>query len=221
MKRFVISYIFITSAFAIYLHAQAVHQMQITDGKVVLHDGGEIHYDAYGSGTPLILVHGHTLDHRMWEQQIEAFSQYFRVIVPDMRGYGRSSRMYEGIKTTHVDDLCEFMDSLHIEKAHILGLSMGGFITADMVAMYPERMLSAIMASGSLRNMKGPSSPLDSVEIKKAEQTINDVKKRGVQAWKDEWIEKLIKGGGSNAESIRRSLTEQVNDWDAWQILHV
>lgn len=195
--------------------------MRADTGYINLSDGGELYYETYGKGTPVILVHGHTLDRRMWRPQIEALSKHFLVITPDMRGYGRSSRMYDGIKTTHVDDLIEFMDSLHIDKAHIVGLSMGGFITADMVCMYPERMISATMASGSLRNMKGPSSPMDSTEIAKQKAAIHEVLIKGITNWRNEWVDKLVKGGGSNAESIREALFEQVNDWDGYQLLHV
>ena len=55
------------------------------------------------------------------------------------------------------------MDSLQIDKAHIVGLSMGGFVAGDMVALHPERMLSCTMASGMIRNSPGPSEPMDSL----------------------------------------------------------
>lgn len=191
-----------------------------TCGYIPVKEGGKLFYETYGKGSPLILLHGHTLDRRMWKRQIEFLSPYYKVIVPDMRGYGRSSRLSEDLKTTHVDDIITLMDSLHIDKVHIIGLSMGGFVTADMLCMYPERMLSAVMASGSLRSKKGPSEPDDSLEIAETNKKISDVLSNGIDKTRAEWIDQLIKGGGSKAESIREELTSIINDWDGWSLTH-
>lgn len=67
----------------------------------------------------------------------------YHVIRYDLRGYGISSSQTEDYQFMHVEDLVTLMDSLHIKKAHIVGLSLGGFITADMLAYFPDRMLSA------------------------------------------------------------------------------
>lgn len=69
--------------------------------------------------------------------------QKYRVIRYDLRGYGISSSQTEDYQFTHAEDLVTLMDSLYIKKAHIVGLSLGGFITADMLAYFPDRMLSA------------------------------------------------------------------------------
>lgn len=195
-------------------------ELKKDSGYVAIAEGGRMYWEAYGEGTPLILVHGHTLDRRMWRQQIPVFAQHYRVITPDMRGYGKSSRQQDGMHVTHVDDLITLMDSLHIDKAHIVGLSMGGFITSEMLALHPERMITCTLASGNLRNRKGPSEPMDSVELAESAKGIQEVLRQGVDNWKKEWIEKLITGGGSNAESIREELTAMVGDWDAFQITH-
>lgn len=189
-------------------------------GYVPVTEDGKIYYESYGQGTPLILLHGHTLDRRMWRQQIEAFSPYYRVITPDMRGYGLSSKLREDLHTTHVDDIITLMDSLHIDRAHVVGLSMGGFIASDMVAMYPERMLSCVLSSGNLRNMKGPSSPLDAEERAKQKSKIDDAALKGITRAKQEWTEQLITGGGSYAEQMRDELTSIISDWDAFQLTH-
>lgn len=191
-----------------------------TSGYVPVKENGKIFYESYGQGTPLILLHGHTLDRRMWRKQIEAFTPYYNIIVPDMRGYGRSSKLSEDLKTTHADDIITLMDSLHIDKAHIVGLSMGGFVTADMLCMFPDRMLSAVMASGSLRNKKGPSEPDNSLEIAEMDKKINDVLAKGIDKAKAEWTDQLIKGGGSQAETIREELTAIITDWDGWSLTH-
>lgn len=189
-------------------------------GYVNISEGGRLYYEAYGKGEPVILVHGHSLDRRMWRTQIPALAKEYRVYTPDMRGYGRSSRQREDLHTTHVDDLIAFMDSLHIEKAHVIGLSMGGFISADMVAMYPERMLSCVMASGTLRSVKGPSEPVDSAEYANMETEIKKHLEIGIGKWRHDWINGLVVKGGSKSENIRAELTEIIEDWDAWQLVN-
>jgi len=216
MKRYLL--LLVLTIFSSYhVYAQEVCK---DSGYVALIENGYMYYEAYGEGEPLIFVHGHTLDRRMWKAQIMAFAKRYRVYTPDMRGYGRSSRLHENQHTTHVDDLITFMDSLHISKAHVIGLSMGGFITADMVAMYPERLLTCVMASGSLRSVKGPSEPIDSVELAESDAAIQKVLDTGIDRWRKDWIEKLIKGGGTKAETIRADLTQMVYDWDAFHLVH-
>lgn len=86
---------------------------------ITVSGGGKIYYEEYGKGTPLILLHGHSLDTRMWDEQFYDFAQGHRTIRLDFRGYGRSSEQREEFQHTHVDDVLTVMDSLKIEKAHI------------------------------------------------------------------------------------------------------
>jgi len=190
-------------------------------GYIPVSKGGEIYYESVGEGTPVILLHGHTLDLRMWDPQVKPLLDAgYRVIRPEMRGYGHSSKQEDGVQFTHLDDMMTVMDSLHIQKAHVVGLSMGSFVASEMVAMHPERLLTATLASGNIRNMPGPSTPFDSLELAKKDSVIAQNLAQGIEAWKDEWIEKLVTGGGSNREAIRKSVTQQVRDWDAWQLTH-
>ncbi|MBQ0057376.1 MAG: alpha/beta hydrolase [Bacteroidales bacterium] len=190
-------------------------------GFIPVSAGGQIYYEAEGEGQPLLLLHGHTLDLRMWDPQMKAFTDAgYRVIRPEMRGYGRSSKQGEGLQFTHLDDMMTVLDSLHLDRVHVVGLSMGSFVASEMVAMHPERLLTATLASGNIRKRPGPSAPIDSTEQAKLAAELEANREKGVEQWKRDWIEKLIAGGGSNAEAIRESLTRQVMEWDGWQILH-
>lgn len=182
--------------------------------------GGRIYYEERGKGAPLLLLHGHSLDRRMWDGQWRDFSKHYRVVRMDFRGYGRSSEQREDLQMTHADDVLTLMDSLHIQKAHVVGLSMGSFVTGDLLAMFPERLLSCVMASGGIRNSKGPSEPMDSAEAAKRDKEIAALKVKGVDKMKAEWTEQLISGGGSQRERMRPALTQMINDWTAWQPLH-
>lgn len=81
-----------------------------------------MYYEECGEGQPVILVHGHSLDHRMWDGQFADLARDYRVIRYDLRGYGLSSPQTEDFQFTHVEDLVALMDSLHIEKGARRGL---------------------------------------------------------------------------------------------------
>lgn len=189
-------------------------------GYVNVSGGGQLYYEESGRGEPVLLLHGHSLDRRMWDEQWRPLSKHFRVVRPDFRGYGRSSEQREDLPMTHVDDVLVLMDSLHIRKAHVVGLSMGAFVAGDMLAMYPERMLTCVMASGGIRNSKGPSEPMDSAESSKRDKEIAALKEKGVERMKKEWLEQLMSSGGSQRERMRRPLIRMIREWSAWQPLH-
>lgn len=194
---------------------------QVERGYIPVSEGGQIYYEAEGEGTPVVLLHGHTLDLRMWEPQMDSLRAHYRVIRPEMRGYGHSSKFHEGMHCTHLDDMITVFDSLHLDKFHLVGLSMGSFVASEMVALHPERLLSATLASGNIRKAPGPSSPITRAEEIEARQKIARNQAMGLGVWKHDWIEQLVTGGGSNSEQIRASVTAQVNDWDGWQALNM
>jgi len=111
-------------------------------------DGVLIHYTDEGQGEPVILVHGYAVTaDQNWRVPgvVRALLPHFRVITIDDRGHGLSDKPRDagkyGIET--VKDVVRLMDHLGIEKAHVAGYSMGGFIALKLAMTYPERLLSA------------------------------------------------------------------------------
>ena len=193
----------------------------IRRGRIRLDDSTSLYYETCGAGTPVLLLHGHSLDRRMWDEQFTAFARAgHQVVRLDFRGYGNSSLPVEGQQFTHMDDLVALMDTLHIGRAHLVGLSMGGFIGADMVAMHPERVRSATLVSGNLRKSPGPSTPMTAEEEIRREREIETLRMRGVERMKQEWFESLMRSGGSQRERMREPLWQMIAEWSAWQPLH-
>lgn len=207
-------------AVLLWLCASIAAAQDIERGYIDVSEGGRIYYEAEGEGTPVVLLHGHTLDLRMWDPQMDSLRAHYRVIRPEMRGYGHSSKMREGLHCTHLDDIMTLLDSLHLTRYHIVGLSMGSFVASEMVALYPERLISATLASGNIRKAPGPSTPLTRSDEIKARERIARNQAMGLDAYKHDWIEQLLKGG-SNSEQIRQSITQQIMDWDGWQALNM
>src|SRR5215216_7930834 len=87
-------------------------------------NGTRIYYEAAGEGEPLVLVHAGIADSRMWEGQIAAFAERYRVIRYDLRGFGKTE-MVEG-PFSHHEDLRGLLDFLGVRRTHLVGCSMGG-----------------------------------------------------------------------------------------------
>lgn len=210
------SILFLSFLIMLSLHATAKNKT----GYIPVSGGARLYYEVQGSGSPVILLHGHSLDTRMWDEQYKAFAKKHRVVRFDFRGYGRSSEQTETFQFTHMKDLLTVMDSLHISRAHIVGLSMGSFVAADLLALHPERIISCTMASGGMKTYKGPSEPMDSIESAQRDKKIAALKEYGVEKMKKEWLEQLIASGGSKRERMRKPLKAMIDTWTAWQPLH-
>lgn len=182
-------------------------------------DEGTLYYEITGEGEPLIFVHGHSLDCRMWREQVAYFSDRYRVVTYDARGYGRSSKQREDLRFTHCDDLVALMDALGIERAHVVGLSMGGFIAGDLVAMYPERLLSVVLCEGHIRSTPSINHPMTDAERATKQHSIDAIAEEGLAAYKARWFEQLMQGGTA-AERMREPLREIIDAWDGWQATH-
>ena len=104
------------------------------------------YYEEAGRGEPLVLIRGLGSDLQAWALQVPALAKHFRVITYDNRGAGRSSapdRPYS-IKQM-AGDACALLDHLGIEKAHVLGFSMGGYIAQELVIANPDRVEKLIL----------------------------------------------------------------------------
>lgn len=128
----------------------------VIQGRVEV-DYGSLYYEESGTGEPLILIHDDTLSNSMWDEQFYELSQSYRVVRYDLRGCGASSPCAEYVQFTHAGDLLTLMNALSIEKAHLVGFSLGGAIGADMLGWFPDRLLSAVLVGGNVRKQPGPS----------------------------------------------------------------
>ena len=114
-------------------------------------DGVRLHYEDAGSGTPIVFVHEFAGDARSWEPQVRYFSRRYRCIAYCARGYPPSDvpESYERYSQERArDDIRAVLDALKLERAHIVGLSMGANATLHFGLTYPQRALSLTFAGG-------------------------------------------------------------------------
>lgn len=115
------------------------------------------HVDA-GRGEPVVLVHAIGCDHHMWDSLAEALTPRFRVVRVDVRGHGESPvPAGEYSLDDLADDVLAVLDALKIEKAHWVGLSMGGMIGQAFALAHPERLGRLVLANTT--SGYGPDGP--------------------------------------------------------------
>lgn len=112
-------------------------------------DGFELAYERHGAGRPLVLIHGHPLDHAIWEPLVPLLENDFDLILPDLRSFGQS----ETIGTSYLiadmaADIATLLDSLNITRTAIAGHSMGGYVALAFARAHPDRVRGlALVAS--------------------------------------------------------------------------
>jgi len=109
---------------------------------------GKIYFEMTGTGKPLLLLHSGIADHRMWTVQCGEFSRHFQVIMPDFRGYGKSSAPDEPFR--HYEDLHALIQHLRFTSVNIAGCSLGGKVAIEMATVYPEIISRLILIAPGL-----------------------------------------------------------------------
>lgn len=144
-------------------------------------------YDDLGEGdVPVIFLHGFPFDKTMWQGQLEFLKTDYRVIACDIRGFGKSADEVTSLRIDlFSEDLIAFMNTLHIEKAIICGLSMGGFIALNAIQRFPDRFEALILCD--------TQCIADTAEAKaKRYAIIGDIAENGVTDFNEGFIKKVF-----------------------------
>jgi 3-oxoadipate enol-lactonase len=119
-----------------------------TQAGILERDGCPLHYWLHGAADkPLIvLTHGATVDHRMFDAQLETLTEHYRVLTWDMRGHGQSRPMGESFSVPRaVADLLAILDQIGVQQAVFVGQSTGGYVGQELVFRHPERVKALVM----------------------------------------------------------------------------
>jgi 2-hydroxy-6-oxonona-2,4-dienedioate hydrolase len=142
MKRRILLSIVITFCVAAVANAQT--------SKEVLVFGQKIHYVEAGSGPTVILLHGLGGSTQVWQFNITALAEKYHVVVPDQIGFGKSDKPLVNYRIrTYVDFLDQFCKQLKIERATLIGNSMGGWIAAMFTAAFPDRVDKLVLVDAA------------------------------------------------------------------------
>lgn len=145
-------------------------------------DGVKLHYEETGTGTPVVFVHEFGGDHRSWEPQMRAFGRRHRCVTFAARGYPPSDvpeQVEKYSQAIAVEDIVAVMDAAGIDRAHVVGLSMGGFATLHLGLTHPDRALSLVVAGAGYGAEKDFEDYFRSVSEEVASQFL----KQGAEAF--------------------------------------
>lgn len=106
----------------------------------------QLAYDDVGAGPPVVLLHPFPLDRGYWSPQLAAFGPRCRCIAPDTRGFGETTAVPPYSMERYADDVICLLDALEIERAVMVGLSMGGYIAFAIWRRHPDRVRALVLA---------------------------------------------------------------------------
>lgn len=160
--------------------------------------------DYGGTNIPLIFIHGFPFNKDMWNDQVSALKDKYRVITYDVRGHGNSSSGNETFSVRlFAEDLIALMDYLEIGKAVVCGLSMGGYILLTALENQLHRFAGIILAD--------TQCIADSLEVKAArKKAIESVRTNGIETYAEENVKKLLTPQSISARSSR---ARRVKSW--------
>lgn len=118
-----------------------------------------LYYEVAGSGHPLVLIHGGQLDSRMWDDQFAAYAKSYRVIRYDVRGFGKSPAATSVFADE--EDLAALLKTLNVQKAYVVGLSLGGRIAIDLMLTHPDLVDAAVLVAPGLSGFHFNGDPND------------------------------------------------------------
>jgi pimeloyl-ACP methyl ester carboxylesterase len=181
-------------------------------------NGASLYYEITGKGTPIVFLHGFTCDHRNWDSQVKYFSKKFKVITYDARGHGQSS-MPDTIHYSYAEDLAALLDYLKIEKAVVVGHSMGGAPALFYTLDHPEKVLALVLAEGGAANTSDTLliSPRNLRDYFSGFSYVYNVfQKEGIEKARAAWVTiNPIKSAAENPLSSELIKT-MINDYSGW-----
>ena len=177
-------------------------------------NGAKIYYEIAGNGAPFVMIHAGVADSRQWNNEFEYYTDHYRVLRYDMRGYGKSDPV-EG-EFSHMGDLKALLDEFDIlEPAILMGCSMGGGIVMNFALTHPTRAKSLIMVgSGPVGLELDTPTPAKFAEAEKAYEAgdLDRVCELETQIWFD--------GEGRTPEQVNPSMRKLAYEMNRIALAH-
>ncbi|TDW99809.1 alpha/beta fold hydrolase [Dinghuibacter silviterrae] len=166
--------------------------------------GARLAFEDVGAGDPVLFIHGHPFNRSMWKEQVSFFANRYRLILPDLRGYGESEG--EGTRNMLDEmalDLAHLLDELRIDRVVLCGLSMGGQIALDFYRMFPGRVRALVIADSDAKG--------ETAESRQKRLLSADFMERvGMRQYTDEHIHEFIASASLRNETVYRHLYDMM-----------
>lgn len=168
----------------------------------------ELAWDRQGEGPAVVLLHGATLDRRMWEPQMAALSSRFEVVRYDLRGYG-ASPVPDG-PYSHVADLKGLIEALGLERPTLVGLSLGANVALGFALSHPKLTGGLVLASPGLpgHDWGAEQRPPDAAAA--------HASAHGIEAARAFWLDHPLFASLADFPEARGAVREIVGDYHGW-----
>jgi 3-oxoadipate enol-lactonase len=166
-------------------------------------DDVQLAYTDAGSGPAVVLIHGYPFNRTLWNEQVSALKSEFRVVTPDLRGFGESESTRGTVTMNQMaQDVAQLLDHLGIRNAVIGGLSMGGYVALAFVKLFSERVQALVLADTR------PQADTDEAKKTRAQQSQKALAE-GMAGITDAMLPKLLT---PETVSKRPELVKRVRD---------
>jgi 3-oxoadipate enol-lactonase len=172
-------------------------------------DGGRIYFEVEGEGHALLLIHGGLGSLRMWDEQVPAFAERYRVIRYDTRGFGRTET--EDVEFTNRGDAVAVLDHVGASSAYVVGQSRGGVIALDLTIDRPERVDALVSVAGGVGGYQPElpegvdGEPEDEMERLWEAKDWDALAELEAKVWVDGW--------GQAPDRVDPEIRRRVKDW--------
>jgi pimeloyl-ACP methyl ester carboxylesterase len=183
----------------------------------VQRDDVTIYYEDEGDGQPLLLIHGHTLDHRVWDDlRPRLLAAGLRPIRPDLRGHGRSSRPPCGYHWQHHGlDMAAVLDAAGVEAAPVVGFSLGGGIALELAITMSERLTALVLVSPVM-----PDRPFEAEFMANLKAVAKSARSEGIAAaMAGPWLDSPLFAASFEKAGVRQRTAEIVRDFPGAEYL--
>ena len=170
-------------------------------------NGARIYYEVEGTGPAVVLIHAGVANLRMWDDQVPALRDDYRVIRYDTRGFGRTET--DAVEFSNRADVAALLDHLGEATAHVVGVSRAGSIALDFALEFPDRVRSVVVVAGGISGYESPEeAPHETWELPEKLYEAKDW--RGLADWETAyWAD----GPGQPADRVAPEVRAKVHDW--------
>lgn len=175
-------------------------------------DGGEILLETRGQGPPILLLHGWSLDRRIWRPQLDGLSHRFRLIAQDRRGFGESTAPPS--LEQEIDDLRRLCEALGLSRMLLVGMSQGGRVALHFARTHPELLAGLVLQGAPLDGFEPQPHGADAIPLDHLTQLAREGRIVEMRAMLRR--HPLMRGG---APELDAALAEFIDDYDARDLL--
>ncbi len=174
----------------------------------------QLYFEEAGAGPAVVLIHGFTLDTRMWDDQFAAMAERYRVIRYDMRGFGKSA-VPAGETYSHVADLRALLDYLHVERATLVGLSKGGGVALDFALTHLTRVQGVALIDTILGGFDWSAAGRARDDAVWAAARAG-----GIAAAKASWLAHPLFAPAMRQPAVAARLAQIIDDYSGWHFVN-